>query len=198
MREACTPPVYPTMEKTPGTVTENDEDGTQRVEYLVKVTSPAPVAGQPVTNVIYALKETPDALPSGVTLHRRLARREGRRRARRPPRTTWNGTGDWNLQTHRRRSRPRTARQASSFTPTVCGPTSRSTSIPTTMPEACGDDGADGIPVWNTVTLAIGEQSISDDACVRVNFDDVKLDEDRGPSRRSRPRCSRATSSTTC
>ena len=174
VREACTPPVYPTVVKTPGTVTEN-EDGTQTVEYFVTVTAPAPVDGQPVTNVIYALKETPDALPSTVTL-------EGKWHAAKvgddtpvPSAAEWDGEGDWNLQAIAGFSAADRLDPLKRVHTYRVWANVKVSGVPATMPEPCLDEGADGIPVWNTVTLAIGEQSSSDEACVRVNYDDVKL-----------------------
>jgi hypothetical protein len=38
------------------------------VSYLVTVTAPAPVEGDPVSNLGYSLTEQPDALPSGTVL----------------------------------------------------------------------------------------------------------------------------------
>lgn len=175
VREACTPPIYPTVEKTPGTVTEDPETGLQRVEYFVQVTSPAPVVDQPVTNVIYALTETPDALPSGVSLVGDWHAEKVGEDTPTPSAASWNGVGAWNLQAIAGFTAADRLAGKLVHTYRVWADV-EVTAIPEDELEPCSEGDSGGIPIWNTVTLGIGEQSVSDDACVEVDFDDVGIE----------------------
>lgn len=175
VRDACTPPVYPTMEKTPGTVTQDPETGLQRVEYFVTVVSPTPVDGQPVTNVIYALKESPDALPAGVSLVGQWHAEKVGADTPEPSASTWNGIGDWNLQGIAGFSAADRLAGKLVHVYRVWADVQVS-SIPEEQPDACDEGDSDGIALWNTVALSIGEQSIEDEACVYVDYDDVSLE----------------------
>lgn len=175
VREACTPPVYPTMVKTPGTVTQDPETGNQRVEYFVTVTSPAPVVDQPVSNVIYTLQEKPDALPAELTLVGEWHAEKIGADTPAPSAATWNGLGDWNLQAIAGFSKADRLAGKLIHTYRVWADL-KVTAIPAETAEQCEEGDTYGIPVWNTVTLAIGEQSIDDDACVYVEYDDVSLE----------------------
>jgi uncharacterized repeat protein (TIGR01451 family)/LPXTG-motif cell wall-anchored protein len=178
-REACTEPVYPSVVKTAPDVT-TEADGTQRLEYLVVVTSPAPTAGDPVTNVIYRLEEQPQALPAGVTPAGDWHAEKVGADTPVPTQATHGDSGTWLLRELGVFSKA--DREAGKLVHTfrvwrdvvvTAAPTAeqREDLVPC---ESEGD--STGIPVWNTVELSSGEFVDDSEACDEVHFDDVTIE----------------------
>jgi uncharacterized repeat protein (TIGR01451 family)/LPXTG-motif cell wall-anchored protein len=172
--EACTPPVYPTVTKTAAGTVLDPETGLQRVSYLVTVTSPGLVAGNPVTNVLYSLIEKPDALPDGVELDGTWHAEPVGADTPGVTQASWDGTGDWLLKgvgvfSAQDRSAGKLVHVFRIWAD------KRVTDVPAAELEPCTEGDTEGIPVWNTVTLAFGEQTIDRTACDEVNYDDVSI-----------------------
>lgn len=170
----CAQPQLPTVAKSAEATTETG-DGTQTVAYLVTVTAPAPIAGAPVSNLGYSLTESPEPLPAGVE-------RIGEWRAEaiapaglRVDRATWDGEGEWGLV--------RAAEFAADERAAVGGPVTHTYRVFATVvvnekPAASGScgDGDEGAPIWNGVTLTIGEVAEDARACAPVHWDDVTIE----------------------
>ena len=168
----CAEPQLPTIEKSAQATTDNP-DGSQRVSYLVTVTAPAPVEGDPVSNLGYSLTEQPDALPSGTVLvgdWHAVAVAPSDLTIDEP---TWGGTGEWNVVSGAQFTAEERGEGVVTHTYRIW------VDIDVTQRPAeytpCGE-GQTGIPVWNTATIGIGAYSDDDRACGSVDWDEVTID----------------------
>ncbi len=173
--EACTPPVYPTIDKTAAGTELDPETGLQRVSYFVTVTAPAPEADEPITNVLYSLTEKPDALPDNVELvgdwHAEAATPD----TPAVTQATWDGTGTWLLKGVGVFSAQDRADGKLVHIYRVWADL-QVTGIPDQELEPCGEGESSSIPIWNTVSLTFGEQSQDQSACNEVDYDDVAIE----------------------
>jgi uncharacterized repeat protein (TIGR01451 family)/LPXTG-motif cell wall-anchored protein len=173
--EACAPPVYPTVAKTAAGTVLDPETGLQRVTYLVTVTAPAAPLTGPVSNVLYSLVENPDALPDNVELVGDWHAEPADGDTPGVTEATWDGTGTWTLKGLGVFSAQ--ARSDGDLVHTyriwadleVTGPM-------TDELEPCTEGDTEGVPIWNTVSLVFGEQSIDRSACNEVDYDDVSIE----------------------
>ena len=168
----CAEPQVPTITKTAESTTDN-ADGSQRVSYLVTVTAPAPVAGDPVSNLGYSLSEQPDALPTGVELSG-----DWHVDAVSPDdltidQPTWDGTGEWNVASGAQFTAAEREGGSATHTYRVWADVDVTQRPAEYTP--CGE-GQTGIPVWNTATIGIGAYSDDDRACGSVDWDEVTID----------------------
>ncbi|MDR7113588.1 putative repeat protein (TIGR01451 family)/LPXTG-motif cell wall-anchored protein [Microbacterium trichothecenolyticum] len=173
--EACTPPVYPTVTKTASGTVRDPETGLQRVSYLVKVTSPAPVEGNPVTNVLYSLTEKPDALPDHVELVGTWHAEPVGPDTPSVTQATWDGTGQWLLKGVGVFSAEDRSAGKLEHVYRIWADL-RVTGDPVAELQPCTPGDTEGIPIWNAVSLTFAEQVSGDvRACNEVNYDDVSI-----------------------
>ncbi|MBN9177720.1 MAG: DUF11 domain-containing protein [Microbacterium sp.] len=167
----CAEPQLPTIEKSAQATTDN-ADGSQRVSYLVTVTAPAPVAGDPVSNLGYSLTEQPDALPSGTVLvgtwHAVAVAPDDLT----IDQATWNGTGEWNVVSGAQFTAEERGEGAVTHTYRIWADIDVTQRPSEATP--CREGGT-GIAIWNEVQLSIGENTSSDRACGTVDWDEVTI-----------------------
>ncbi|WP_431801822.1 SpaA isopeptide-forming pilin-related protein [Microbacterium sp. bgisy203] len=170
----CAEPQVPTVVKSAATTTDNP-DGSQRVSYLVTVTAPAPVDGDPVSNLGYSLTEDPQPLASGLE---RVG--DWHAEAVSPSdltidEPTFDGTGEWKLVSGAEFTADE--REAGTVTHTYrVWADIEVTELPSEF-ESCGE-GDTGIAVWNRVALTIGDYTTDDRACGSVDWDEVTIEKD--------------------
>jgi len=172
--EACTPPVYPTIAKTAAGTEVDPETGLQRVSYLVTVTAPAAPAEGPVSNVLYTLVESPDALPDHVELVGDWHAEAVGANTPSPTEATWDGTGTWLLKAIGAFSAQNRMDGVLTHTFRIWADL-RVTGVPTAELDPCTEGDDQGVPIWNTVSLVFGEQSQDASACDVVDYDDVQI-----------------------
>lgn len=168
----CAEPQLPTIEKSAQATTDNP-DGSQRVSYLVTVTAPAPVEGDPVSNLGYSLTEQPDALPSGTVLvgdWHAVAVAPSDLTIDEP---TWGGTGEWNVVSGAQFTAEERGEGVVTHTYRIWADIDV-TERPS-EPAPC-EEGGTGIAIWNEVQLSIGENTTSDRACGSVDWDEVTIE----------------------
>lgn len=168
----CAEPQLPTIEKSAQATTDNP-DGSQRVSYLVTVTAPAPVEGDPVSNLGYSLTEQPDALPSGTVLvgdWHAVAVAPSDLTIDEP---TWGGTGEWNVVSGAQFTAEERGEGVVTHTYRIWADIDV-TERPS-EPAPC-EEGGTGIAIWNEVQLSIGENTASDRACGSVDWDEVTIE----------------------
>ncbi|WP_029145653.1 LPXTG cell wall anchor domain-containing protein [Microbacterium luticocti] len=167
---ACAEPQFPSVSKAPASTVRN-ADGTQTVSYLVTVAVPAHNAVP--TDIAYTLNDTPDALPTGVTLAGDKAWHATATGGAPAPQTpTWDGTGPWTI-----------ASGVFTAADIARGDTARSYRVSVTVDVAaahaestrCAPAEADGIVLWNTATVASGAYSDDDRACNVVHVVDLGI-----------------------
>jgi len=168
---ACAEPVFPTVEKTAGAYSQND-DGTQTISYLVTVTYPDTDQEPKPTEVGYTLTDAP-TLPDGVELDGdwTAAAADDATPAVPASGASWNGEGEWTIvPAGTLRPEGPVHTYVVSATVTVTAPPS------TEQPRACFEAQEDGYFVWNEAIVHSGEWIDRDDACQTVHFDDVGIE----------------------
>ncbi|MFD4959661.1 SpaA isopeptide-forming pilin-related protein [Microbacterium sp. NPDC058389] len=168
---ACAEPVFPTVEKTAGAYTQND-DGTQTISYIVTVTYPDTDQEPKPAEVGYTLTDAP-TLPDGVELDGDWTAEAADAATPAVPASgaSWNGEGEWTIV------------PAGTLTPEgpvhtyVVSATVKVTAPPSTeQPRACFEAQEDGYFVWNEAVVHSGGWIDRDDACQTVHFDDVGIE----------------------
>jgi uncharacterized repeat protein (TIGR01451 family)/LPXTG-motif cell wall-anchored protein len=168
---ACAEPVFPTVEKSAGAYTQND-DGTQSISYVVTVTYPETDADPKPAEVGYTLTDAP-TLPEGVDLVGDWTAEAADAATPAVPASgaSWNGEGEWTIV------------PAGTLTPEgpvhtyVVTAKVKVTGPPTEpQPRTCYEAQEGGYFVWNEAVIRSGEYVDRDDACQTVHFDDVGIE----------------------
>lgn len=168
--DACSEPVFPTIEKVPGMTIDNG-DGSFGLEYMITVTYPTPLQSPP-PGTSYTLTDAP-TLPAGVELDGTWSVTAADADTPAPGSPTWDGTGTWTIVS------------GAEFTPAAVadGKLTHTYLVNATVkvtglevePSRCVDREAEGIVVTNVGTITSGAYVADDDACDVVHYDDVGI-----------------------
>ncbi|MDR7113589.1 putative repeat protein (TIGR01451 family)/LPXTG-motif cell wall-anchored protein/fimbrial isopeptide formation D2 family protein [Microbacterium trichothecenolyticum] len=166
--DACSEPVFPTIEKHGGQTTDNG-DGTWDIEYIVTVSYPVSDSDPLPESVAYDLTDAP-ALPAGVELDGDWHAEAWTDVTPDPTNPTWNGSGTWTVVDDGELTPENKVHTYRVFaTVEVAEP-------PAGAPQACRDTESSGILIPNVGTVTSGEYVKSDDGCQVVHYDDVKIE----------------------
>jgi len=168
---ACAEPVFPTVTKTAGAYTQN-EDGTQTISYTVTVAYPETDQEPKPAEVGYTLTDAP-TLPDGVELVGDWTAAAANAATPAVPASgaSWNGEGEWTIV------------PVGTLTPegpvhtyTVSATVEVTAPPSAEQPRSCFEAQEDGYFVWNEAVIRSGEWVDRDDACQTVHFDDVGIE----------------------
>ncbi|WP_203582286.1 prealbumin-like fold domain-containing protein [Microbacterium hibisci] len=166
--DACSEPVFPTIQKNGGETTDNG-DGTWDIEYLVTVRYPESGSDPLPESVAYDLTDAP-ALPAGVELEGDWNAEARDEVTPDPTNPTWNGSGTWTVVDDGELTPENDVHTYRVFaTVSVTAP-------PTSDPVLCEDTEETGILIPNVGTITSGEYTDDDEGCQVVHFDDVGIE----------------------
>ncbi|MFE5407345.1 VWA domain-containing protein [Microbacterium sp. NPDC056569] len=166
--EACSEPVFPTIEKHGGETTDNG-DGTWDIEYIVTVRYPESDSDPLPESVAYDLTDAP-VLPAGVEVDGDWHAEAWDDVTPDPTNPTWDGSGTWTVVDDGELTPEDGVHTYRVFATVVV------TAPPAGEPVVCDDTGESGILLPNVGTITSGEYTDDDSGCQVVHYDDVKIE----------------------